>query len=153
MKFSSRYFFITLLFLGLTEALALEDNDLQIAEKKFDVPLREVAVIITREGYYPKSISVFAGEKVRFYITSTIDEPTCFILGAKSIALTPRKGKIVEAETFFDRPSEFSFHCPSGKIFGKLSVLGRPKKKDEYIAPKRNIASGSEVRFWKPKEE
>ncbi len=152
MKFNLN-FLIIILFAVLTEAFALEDIAMQITEKKFDIPLREVSVIITKEGYYPKNITVFAGEKIRFYVTTTTDEPSCLILGGKSIAVTANKGKIVEAEAYFDRPSEFSFHCPTGKIFGKLVVLSRPSKKEEFVTAKRNIASGSEVRVWKPKEE
>lgn len=142
------------LFLVVTApSFALEDVSLPIQEKKFDVPLREVAVIISKEGYYPKTLSVFAGEKVRFFVTSVSHETSCLIINGKNIAVTSAPGKIVEAEAFFDRPGEFSFHCPAGKIFGTLSVLARPKKKEEMPAPKRNIASGTEVKVWRPKDE
>ena len=43
-------------------------------------PTREISIIVTKEGYYPKSLSVFEGEKVKFYVTSTLDEPHCMIV-------------------------------------------------------------------------
>ena len=38
-------------------------------------PTREVAVIVTKEGYYPRSLSVFEGERIKFFVTSTLEEP------------------------------------------------------------------------------
>jgi len=39
---------------------------------------REVSVIVTAEGYYPKSLTVFQGESVKFYVTSTVEAPDWF---------------------------------------------------------------------------
>lgn len=109
-------------------------------------PYREVAVIVTKEGYYPKSLSVFEGEKVKFYVTSTVEEPDCLIVESHKVFMAASKGKITEAETTFDKAGEFAFYCPSSKNDGKIVVLKK-------AVPKREIASekkGPEA--WTPKE-
>ena len=106
-------------------------------------PMREVAVIVTQEGYYPKSLSVFEGEKIKFYLTSTVEEPHCMIVESHKVFLAANKGKITEAEVVFDKAGEFSFYCPSSKNNGKVVVL---KKQ----VPKRDVAS--EKKHWMPRE-
>lgn len=107
-------------------------------------PTREVSVIVTQEGYYPKSLSVFEGEKVKFYVTSTVETPHCMIVESHKVFLAATKGKISEAEVVFDKAGEFSFYCPSSKNNGKVVVL---KKKD----PKREVAS-EKRNYWMPRE-
>jgi len=117
-------------------------------EKKKPSPVREVAIIVTKEGYYPKSISVFEGETVRFYLTSTVEEPNCLIVESHKVFMAANKGKITEAETLFDKAGEYAFYCPSSKSDGKVVVL----KKN---VPKREVASekpGNEALLWTPKE-
>lgn len=115
-------------------------------EKKVQ-PVREVAVIVTKEGYYPKSLSVFEGEKVKFYVTSTVEDPHCLIVESHKIFMAANKGKVTEAEAVFDKAGEFAFYCPSSKNDGKIVVL----KKAE---PKRDIASEKrhEGMLWTPRE-
>jgi plastocyanin len=110
-------------------------------------PTREVAIIVTKEGYYPKSISVFEGEKVKFFVTSTVEEPNCMIVEAHKVFLAATKGKITEGEAIFNTAGEFAFYCPSSKNDGKVVVL---KKK----TPKREVASekNHEGMLWTPKE-
>lgn len=119
----------------------------QALESKSHQPTREIAVIVTKEGYYPKSLSVFEGEKVKFYVTSTLDEPHCMIVEGHKVFLAANKGKVTESETTFDKAGEFAFYCPSSKSDGKIVVL--PK-----FVPKREIASekGNEGMLWVPKE-
>lgn len=111
------------------------------------MPTREVAIIVTKEGYYPKSISVFEGEKIKFYVTSTVEDPNCMIVEAHKVFLAANKGKITEGETVFEKPGEYSFYCPSSKNDGKIVVLKKH-------SPKREIASekGSEAIIWTPRE-
>jgi len=117
------------------------------AQDAKELPLREVAVIVTKEGYYPKSISVFEGEKVKFYVTSTVEAPDCLIVESHKVFMAANKGKITEAETVFDKAGEFAFYCPSSKNDGKIVVL---KKK---VAKKREIASEkNDSMVWTPKE-
>ena len=109
-------------------------------EKK--IPTREVSIIVTKEGYYPKSISVFEGEKIKFYVTSTVEDPNCLIVESHKVFLAANKGKVTEAEAVFDKPGEFAFYCPSSKNDGKIVVLRKS-------VPKREIAS---EKVWMPKD-
>jgi plastocyanin len=117
------------------------------AKEKTMPPTREVAIIVTKEGYYPKSISVFEGERLKFFVTSTVEEPNCMIVEAHKVFLAANKGKITEGEAVFDKAGEFAFYCPSSKNDGKVVVL---KKQ----IPKREVASekGHEGMVWTPKE-
>lgn len=115
-------------------------------------PRREISVIVTEEGYYPKSFSIFKGEKVRFFVTSTTDKPSCFIVDGKKMFLAANKGKITEAEVEFNDPGVYKFYCPSGKIKGRLTVVERP---DAVNKIERKIASNpleKKSRYWMPKE-
>lgn len=103
-------------------------------EKTVIAPLREVSVIVTKEGYYPKNITVFKGERVKFYVTSTVEDPDCMIVQGHKLFLAANKGKLSESEVTFEQEGEFAFYCPSSKHDGKIIVM---KKKD---ATQRNIA-------------
>jgi plastocyanin len=122
-------------------------SSLSWAKEKKMPPTREVAIIVTKEGYYPKSISVFEGERVKFFVTSTVEEPNCMIVEAHKVFLAANKGKITEGEAVFDKTGEFAFYCPSSKNDGKVVVL---KKQ----TPKREVASekGHKGMVWTPKE-
>jgi plastocyanin len=109
-------------------------------------PTREIAVILTKEGYYPKSLSVFEGEKVKFYLTSTVEDPGCLIVESHKVFMAATKGKVTEADAVFDKAGEFAFYCPSSKNDGKLVVL---KKKVEV---KREVASEKKSDVWLPRE-
>ncbi|MCM2351725.1 MAG: cupredoxin domain-containing protein [Bacteriovoracaceae bacterium] len=110
-------------------------------------PLREVAVIVTQEGYYPKSLSVFEGEKIKFYVTSTVEEPHCMIVESHKVFLAANKGKVTEAEVVFDKAGEFSFYCPSSKNNGKVVVLKKQVPKREVASEKKHDGM-----LWTPKE-
>lgn len=109
-------------------------------------PTREISIIFSEEGYYPKSISVFEGEKVRFFVTSTTDKPNCFIVESHKVFLSATKGKIAEGEVTFDKPGSFSFYCPSSKNDGRVVVLETKK-------PERAVASEKKDPLkWVPKD-
>ncbi len=110
-------------------------------EKKLEKPTREISIIVTKEGYYPKSLSVFEGEKVKFFITSTVEDPSCVIVESHKVFMAATKGKITEGEAVFDKAGEFAFYCPSSKNDGKIVVLRKHQ-------PKREIASD----VWMPRE-
>lgn len=125
--------------------LVLISTSLFSAETKIH-PTREVAVIVTKEGYYPKSLSVFEGEKIKFYLTSTVEEPSCLIVESHKVFLAANKGKVTEGEATFEKAGEFAFYCPSSKNDGKIVVI--PK-----ATPKREVASErSREGLWTPKE-
>ncbi len=117
------------------------------AEEKKPQGIREVAIIVTKEGYYPKSLSVFEGEKIKFYVTSTVEEPNCMIVESHKVFMAANKGKVTEAEAVFDKAGQFAFYCPSSKNDGKIVVLKKS-------VPKRDIASEKkhESMLWTPKE-
>ena len=109
------------------------------------IPRREISVIVTQEGYYPKNLTVFQGERVKFYVTSTVEQPDCLLVQGHKVFLAANKGKIAEAEATFDTAGEFSFYCPSSKHDGKITVI---KKSD----PNRGLASQNDPEVWTPKD-
>ncbi len=111
-------------------------------------PTREIAVILTKEGYYPKSLSVFVGEKVKFFVTSTVEEPGCLIVEGHKVFMAANKGKITESEVVFDRAGEFPFYCPSSKNDGKVVVLKKVNTNSRDIASEKE----KESLLWTPKE-
>lgn len=108
--------------------------------------VREISVIVTKEGYYPSSISVFEGETVKFYVTATVEEPHCLIVEAHNVFVAANKGKVTEAEATFDKAGKFALYCPSSKNDGKIVVLKK-------VVPKREVASENKVPdAWTPRE-
>jgi plastocyanin len=122
-------------------------STLALANEAKPLPTREMSVIFTKEGYYPKSISVFEGERVKFYLTSTVEDPGCLIVEGHKLFMAASKGKLTEAEVHFERPGEFSFYCPSSKNNGRVVVI--PKQQ-----PKREVASekSNDPAHWVPRE-
>lgn len=119
---------------------------LALASKTQNPAVREVAVIVTKEGYYPKYLTIFEGEKVKFYVTSTVENPDCLIVESHKIFMAANKGKVTEAEALFDKAGEYAFYCPSSKNDGKIVVLKK-------VVPKREVASEkNDSLLWTPKE-
>ncbi len=129
------------------EAFALQETYHQ--ERTLDVPYREQAVIIGKEGFYPNRISVFKGEKVRFFVTSVGVESACFNIPDKNVFTSPKSEKIVEVEAFFDKVGVFYFNCPNNTFTGKVMVLEKASDRQETM--RRGLASDL-VKVWKPKE-
>lgn len=127
--------------------LLLSLNSFAQEAKKVNPPTREVAIIVTKEGYYPKHLSVFEGEKVKFFVTSTVEEPNCLIVESHKVFMAANKGKVTEADVVFENPGEFAFYCPSSKNDGKIVVLKKQNMKREIASEKGNKAS-----VWMPKE-
>ena len=142
--------FIIFIFLGVTYGKVSSDN--------FDssnFPRREYSVIISDEGYYPDKFVVFQGERVRFFITSTIDGPSCFMIPEKNLFMSVNKGRISENEVLFDTPGVYKFYCPAGKIKGTITVIARGKVKndsDDDMVIDRSVAS-DKFSVWKPRKE
>jgi hypothetical protein len=134
--------------LSLMLVLSCLNSSAQPSEKKSEAsPTREVSIIVTKEGYYPRSISVFEGEKIKFYVTSTLEGPGCMIVESHKVFLAANKGKIAEGEALFDKAGEFAFYCPGSKNDGRVVVMKK-------VAPKREIASDkkNESMIWTPRE-
>lgn len=115
-------------------------------------PMREIAIIFSDEGYYPRSISVFEGEKVRFFVTSTTEKPHCFIVESHKLFLSATKGKISEGEVHFDRPGKFSFYCPSSKNDGRVVVLEKKDKAQRNVASENKAPEKRDPLKWVPKD-
>lgn len=133
-------FVVVLFSLLLTSAYAQ-------SEQKSVHPTREISIIVTKEGYYPKSLSVFEGEKVKFFVTSTVEEPNCMIVESHKVFMAANKGKVTEAEVTFDKAGEFAFYCPSSKNDGKVVVLKKAVSKRDIASEKEGSPS-----VWMPKE-
>lgn len=115
------------------------------------VPLREFSVIATPEGFYPSRISLFVGEKVKFFVTSTTEKPSCFMLQEKSLFLPANKGEVSNGEAHFEKSGTFKFYCPTNQIKGTITVLDKTDKSTREIASVKE--KDSKVRLWRPKEE
>ena len=117
---------------------------------EFGTSQREFSIVATKEGYYPKKLVFFVGEKVHLYLTTT-RKSSCFVFDPQNIFIGMRNGELVESTVYFDRPGVFKFYCPAGKIEGEFLVLAPMKKKVERY--KRDVASASSgigVRIWMP---
>ena len=126
---------------------AVDDTPVFKAQK-FTNPTREHSIIVTEEGFYPESISVFKGEKVRFFVTATTERKECFLIKGKEIFLSAEKGKVSEGIVMFNDPGTYQYYCPTNNYKGTISVI---VKKDPN-KPRRRVASET-VRIWMPKEE
>lgn len=116
-------------------------------------PTREFSVIVTKEGYYPRRISLFAGERLRLFVTNLSDEQNCLIVTGHNIFLAAHKGTVTEGEALFDKPGVYPFYCPSSKFNGQITVI--EKKKKVAAIPQRGIASEKPAApaVWMPKEK
>lgn len=128
-------------------AYALQET--YFKEQSLDVPYREQAVIIGKEGFYPNRIVVYKGEKVRFFVTAVGMDAACFNIPDKSVFSSPVKDKIAEAEVFFDKVGVFQFNCPNNTFTGRVMVLEKGADRDETA--RRGLASDM-VKVWKPKD-
>ncbi len=123
-------------------------------------PTRHVSIIASQEGFYPERLSVFKGEKIRFFVTSSSKEPSCFLMRDLGVFLSASMGTITEAEVVFDKVGRHEFFCPKGNIKGFLTVLEHPVAAKEKA--QREIASAKEkkkekkkdkiVEYWTPRE-
>ncbi len=119
--------------------------------RDYELPLREQSIIVTSEGYYPKSISAFVDERMRFFVTSTTENKECFILRDKDIFLSVVKGKISEGEVVFNEAGVYEYYCPTNNLKGSLTVIERPSA----LKRKRELASYKDksIKVWMPREE
>lgn len=133
--------------LAAVPAFALEET--YNKERTLDVPYREQAVIISKEGFYPNRLVVFKGEKVRFFVTAVGVDSACFNIPDKNVYSTARPEKIAEAETFFDKVGVYTFNCPNNTFSGRVMVLEKPSDREETM--RRGLASDT-VKVWRPKD-
>ncbi len=118
-------------------------------ESKLDVPYREQAIIIGKDGFFPNRLVVYKGEKVRFFITAVGVEAACFNIPDKQVFSSSPKEKITEKEVYFDKVGIYTFNCPNNPFNGRVMVL--EKNSDKAETERRGLASDV-VKVWKPKE-
>jgi plastocyanin domain-containing protein len=138
---------ILLTVLYFREAHALQQT--YFKEQSLDVPYREQAIIIGKEGFYPNRIVVYKGEKVKFFVTSVGVDSACFNIPDKNVFSSSAKEKIAEAEVFFDKVGVFQFNCPNNTFTGRVMVLEKASDREETT--RRGLASDL-VKVWKPKD-
>lgn len=109
-------------------------------------PTREISIIVTKEGYYPKNLTVFQGEKVKFYVTSTVEESSCLIVQGHKVFLAAAKGKVAEGEASFENPGTFAFYCPATKYDGTVTVIKKSEPRTRVIAGEKD------PELWVPKD-
>lgn len=119
-----------------------------VEDKQILIPTKKMGIIATPEGFYPNAFSVFKGEKVKFYITNTSDEASCFILKEAKLFLAANKGHITEGEAVFDKKGKYQFYCPATKVKGHITVLERPDVQRKIASEMKESPS----RIWMPKE-
>ncbi|MBC7712018.1 MAG: hypothetical protein H7177_01675 [Rhizobacter sp.] len=118
-------------------------------EKNLEVPYREQAIIIGKEGFYPNRLVVYKGEKVHFFVTAVGVDSACFNIPDKNVFSSPSKDKIAETDVFFDKVGVFSFNCPNNTFTGRVMVLEKGSDRDE--TNRRGLASDV-VKVWRPKD-
>jgi plastocyanin len=122
----------------------------QSKEKMFEQPLREFALILTEEGYYPNRLMAHTGEKVRFFVTSTKKASDCFLLQDHKIFLSAKFGEVSEGEVTFKESGKYKFYCPSSKHEGFVTVVDKASNVEDQ---KREIASEKEKpAYWMPRD-
>ena len=146
MKVFNKYSFILFFLLSTTFSWAQ-----MLEEKTYKSPYKEVSIIIAPEGYYPKNITLFTGEKVKLYLTSILENhiTTCLMLPEKSLFMSVQKGHISEGSLFFEKDGVYKFYCPTGKIEGKFVVLKKGRKRRPSIMRTK----GAKRKTWMPREK
>ena len=144
-----KIFFIHLLL--VLKVQALESN--YFLDKKFETPRRELSIIVSKEGYYPQKPTVYVGEKIHLYVTSTINTPSCFIIKNKDVYVAAQMGEINEAEVVFTKPGIYESYCPAGQKRGKIVVLEHPAKRKARVARQLASKKDKKVKIWRPKDE
>lgn len=116
--------------------------------KFFKKPLREYSIILTNEGYYPNRLVAYEGEKIRFFVTSTLDKAECFIVQDHKVFLSAKKGEVSEGEAIFKTAGKYKFYCPASKNEGFITVLEKSDNVDEQA---RKVAS-EKPSYWLPRD-
>jgi plastocyanin len=142
---------VSLLFLFVFPISLIAENAMATEEKKvkyYKKPLREFSIILTDEGYYPNRLVTHAGDKVRFFVTSTSSKSECLIVQDHKIFLSANKGEVSEGETTFNEAGKYKFYCPSSKHKGFITVL---EKEDNVEEQTRKVAS-DKPNYWLPRD-
>ncbi|OFZ77034.1 MAG: hypothetical protein A3K03_12820 [Bdellovibrionales bacterium RIFOXYD1_FULL_44_7] len=148
---------MVILGINLTRLFALEMPNDEVAPKfgsiqTFFPPQRIHSVIVSETGYYPDSIMLFKGERLKLFVTGTTVQPSCLMIPSKEIFLAAEKGVITEGEVSFEQTGVYEFFCPAKRnIKGKIVVIEKKAQTDKI---KREVASKNKVKqHWYPKDD
>jgi plastocyanin len=141
----------TILSLLALSISALEMNYFQ--GEKYEHPKREISIISSDTGFYPKRPTVFVGEKVKIFVTSITDKPTCMIIKGQEFYVEATKGEMSEGNLYFDRSGIHEFYCPASGHKGQLVVLEHPDRKKERIRREMASERKKRVKIWRPRDE
>lgn len=121
----------------------------QVMKAKKFAPLREHSIIVTKEGYFPDKISIFEGETLRFFVSTTEEQISCLMMPTHNLFLSATPGKITSGDVKFDEIGDYEFYCPDHKIKGKVTVLERQTFKQDKM---RSPAAVAKKKEWMPKD-
>lgn len=115
---------------------------------------REFSLIAGDHGFFPSRFVAYTGERVRFYVTSITDLPSCLIFEGKDFFIEAKKGEVRGGELVFNNSGTYRFYCPKGRIEGRLTVLDHPRDERENRW-KRDLASENkeDLNVWMPKDD
>ena len=142
---------ISLILLSLTvfwPALAAKELDKK-SFIAFKDPIREQSVIITPEGYYPKTINIFKGEKLRIFLTTT-EGQSCLIIPSFDIFMAGRAGTVTTKEVVFQKEGKYPFHCPTGQIKGEIIVWQHPLERTKSSVSRKIASTREKKEQWRP---
>ena len=143
--------FIVILMSLLYTVTSFALNESYFKAKSYQSPSREHAIVITKEGYYPSHLSIFEGESLKLFLANNTKDPSCLFLPAKELFLSNSAYEMTEAKVTFEKPGEYKFYCPTGKIKGSITVLEKVSIEEKID---RSLASENrDKRFWVPRGE
>jgi len=119
---------------------------------RFSTPLREHSIIATKDGYFPDHLSIFEGEKLRLFFTSTSENSSCLKIREKNLFLTAKSGIIAEGEIIFKNPGVFEYYCPAGNLKGTITVLRKAGSTRSYGRTIQSVGE-KKLRQWRPRDE
>ncbi len=138
----------TIILLGfLVICLNGHSFETDIGKPKTFKPKRDYSIIVSDEGYYPEKITIFEGETLNIFLTSTAEEKGCLMIPSHDIFVAANKGRITSTSAKFKNPGTYEFYCPNNMIKGEIVVLQRKRER-----PKRMPASETKTKIWMPKD-
>lgn len=142
----------TFLIMMSSLSFALNENN-YFSAKNNERPTREISIIITEDGYYPERPVVFVGEKIKLFVTSTTNLPTCLIMKGKDIFLEAKMGKVSESTMYVDKAGEIEMYCPSSKKKSTMVVLEHPRDAQDRIDRQIAQEKAKNIKIWRPRDE
>ncbi len=117
----------------------------------FKNPIREIAIIITEDGYLPEKIVAFQNEKIYLHLTSVDKKINCFLLPKQNYFISLERGDIKGGEFLFEESGNYHFSCPAREISGEFVILDRvSKSSDRAVA--QDVDDNKYTKGWVPKK-